>query len=139
MSEPELFEESQEIKDLFKQVLGSDITIIDNIDDIEEELLLGLIKKLERSVELENSILNAGVDLSEITDPLHFVIEMLFRGVYGDKIAEVILFYLFERIDDAGDIIPLIDPETEKEYFFKDAKEVSNYIKILLIKTTEKE
>lgn len=125
----EEFEGSKDIKDLFKQILGSEVIIKDNIDATEKGVFLLLIKKLEQSNETENLIFeHGGLELAKVTDPLWFVIENSFKFLYGEEIAELVFWYVFDRFNPDGTIVPLEDEEG-KQYTFKDANDLWSYIK----------
>jgi len=123
------FEGIQDIKDLFNQVLGSEVTIKDNIDATEEGVFIVFIKKLEEAYEIENKLFEAGgIELTKITDPLWFVLENSFKFLYGEEASELIFWYIFDRFNPDGSIVPLED-ENGKQYIFKDPKDLWSYIK----------
>lgn len=128
MSEED-FEGLDDIKNLFNQVLGSEVTIKDNIDATEEGVFLAFIKKLEESYEVENKLFEvSGIELAKVTDPLWFVLENSFKFLYGEEAADLILWYIFDRFNPDGSIVPLED-ENGKEYIFENAKDLWSYIK----------
>ena len=60
----ELFEGEDDIRDLFKQMLGSDIIIKDNIKENEEKLFILLfVEQLEKAKDLEDKTINIGLDV----------------------------------------------------------------------------
>lgn len=123
------FNDSEDIKDLFKKILGSEVIIKDNIDATEKGVFLILIKKLEQSNEIENLIFeHGGLELAKVTDPLWFVIENTFKFLYGEEVAELVFWYVFDRFNPDGSIVPLED-EDGKQYTFKDANDLWSYIK----------
>jgi len=125
----EEFEGIENIKNLFTQILGSEVTIKDNIDATEEGVFLAFIKKIEESYEVENKIFEvSGIDLTKITDPLWFVLETSLKLLYGEEASDLIWWYIFDRFHPDGTIIPLEDEEG-KEYIFKSAKDLWSYIK----------
>jgi len=123
------FDDSEDIKDLFKKILGSEVIIKDNIDATEKSVFLILIKKLEQSNEIENLIFeHGGFELTKVTDPLWFVIENTFKFLYGEEVAELVFWYVFDRFNPDGSIVPLED-EDGKQYTFKNANDLWSYIK----------
>ena len=125
----EEFEGLGDIKDLFNQILGSEVTIKDNIDATEEGVFIVFIKKLEEAYEIENKLFEAGgIELTKITDPLWFVLENSFKFLYGEEASELIFWYIFDRFNPDGSIVPLED-ENGKQYIFKDPKDLWSYIK----------
>ena len=108
------FEDEDDIKNLFTNILGSKVTIKDNIASTEESVFVNFINRLEESRILEDKIFEIGdIDLTRITDPLWFVIENQFKFLYGVEASELIIWYLYERTDLDGRINPIID-ENEK-------------------------
>jgi len=125
----EEFEGAQDIKNLFKQILGSEVIIKDNIDATEEGVFLAFIKKLEEAYEIENKLFEvSGIELGKVTDPLWFVLENSFKFLYGEEAAELIWWYIFDRFNPDGSIVPLED-EDGKQYIFNDPKDLWAYIK----------
>ena len=125
----EEFEGTDDIKDLFNQILGSEVIIKDNIDATEEGVFIVFIKKLEEAYNVENQLFDiGGLELAKITDPLWFVLENSFKFLYGEEAADLIWWYIFDRFNPDGSVVPLED-ENGKEYIFKDAKDLWSYIK----------
>ena len=120
---------SDDIKKLFRQVLGSEVNIKDNIDATEEGVFTIFIKKLEEAFEIENIVFKeGGIELSKATNPLWFVIENSFKFLYGEEATTLIFWYVMDRIGDDGKIIPIED-ENGKKYTFEDPKDLWRYIK----------
>ena len=125
----EEFEGIDDIKELFNQILGSEVTIKDSIDATEEGVFIIFIKRLEESYNIENQLFDVGgIELSKVVDPLWFVLENTFRFLYGEEATDLIWWYIFDRINPDGSFAPLED-ENGKEYIFKDAKDLWSYIK----------
>lgn len=125
----EEFEGIEDIKNLFNQILGSEVTIKDNIDATEEGVFLAFIKKLEKAYEVENQLFEvSGIELARVTDPLWFVLENTFKFLYGEEATGLIWWYIFDRFNPDGTVVPLED-ESGKQYTFKDAKDLWSYIK----------
>lgn len=123
------FGDEDDIKNLFTNILGSKVTIKDNIASTEESVFVTFINRLEESRILEDKIFEMGdIDLTRITDPLWFVIENQFKFLYGVEASELIIWYLYERTDLDGRINPIID-ENEKEFILETPKDLWSYIK----------
>ena len=96
MSEEE-FAGMKDIKNLFREVLGSDVEIKDNIDATEENVFILFIEKLEKAFTLEEKTEElSGLDLTKITEGLWFVIEHSFKFLYGEESTQV--FYLYFQL-----------------------------------------
>jgi|TARA_R100000482_G_C5038813_1_gene107406 hypothetical protein len=97
MSEEE-FEGMKDIKNLFREVLGSDVEIKDNIDATEENVFVLFIEKLDKAFILEEKTeALSGLDLTKITEDLWFVIENSFKFLYGEESTQVIFWYVYQR------------------------------------------
>ncbi len=117
------------LKKLFKLVLGADVNIKDNIEESEERVFKQFIQKLETSYKIENEVFDvSGLDLTKVTDGLWFVVENTFKMVYGDEAASIISWYLHERFNPDGSIVPL-EGLNDKEYILKTSDDLWSYIK----------
>ena len=75
----------EELNELFKSILGTNVKVKDNIKVTEQLLFVNTIQKLENSHKLEESLFgDYGISISQITDPLWEVIGNDFNYVYGD-------------------------------------------------------
>jgi len=125
----EEFEGSKDIKDLFKRILGSEVIIKDNIDATEKGVFLIFLKKLEKAYEVENKLFEeGGLELARVTDPLWFVIENSFKFLYGEEVTDLVFWYIFDRFNPDGTIVPIED-EGGKQYIFKDANDLWSYVR----------
>ena len=71
---------SNDLNDLFKGILGSEVKIKDNIDATEEKVFCLFMKKLNETYDMENKVYEtAGIDLNKVNDGLWFVVENSFR------------------------------------------------------------
>lgn len=125
------FGDIEEIKNMFTEILGSEVNVKDNIDNTELDTFVVLIEKLEEAVKAEIKS-----DISEATDPLWFVVEIGLKFMYGEEAAELIYWYIFDRFEKDGSVIPLED-EDGKTYIFKDVKEFYGYLKYKFIEHFE--
>ena len=117
------------LQELFKGILGTEVNIKDNVDATEEISFKIFIEKLESAYKTENKIFEeGGIDLTRISDPLWFVIESCFRSVYGEEATDIILWYIYDRFNPDGSIVPLEGPGG-KLFVIKDASDLWGYIK----------
>ena len=123
----EEFEDLSEIKNLFEQILDSQVIVKDTLNAKEKELFTLFVTKMEETYSTENKIFEAGlIDLAKVTDPLWLVIENTFKIMYSPEVTELIFWYIFDRINDKGKIIPYIDAKG-KEYKFNTIDDLWNY------------
>ncbi len=125
----ELFEGEDDIRDLFKQMLGSDIIIKDNIKESEEKLFILFVEQLEKAKDLEDKVVEIGLDVHPLVDPLWIVIENMLKLQFGLDTTNLIMFYLYERIGPDGKIIPLVEEGSDKKFILKNPKDLFSYIK----------
>ena len=117
-----------DVKNLFKEILGADVVVSDSMDITEEIIFVVFIQRLEESFEIENKLYEIGnIELGQITEPLWFVLEQTFKLLYGEEATNLVWWYIFDRIEKDGSVIPFVD-EDGKEYNFKNAKELWMYI-----------
>ena len=96
----EEIEGGDDMQTLFTNILGSEVTIKDNIDSVEEKIFITFIKKIEDSQLIENKLFEeGGVELS----------------------------YVYDRFSPDGEIIELED-EGGKTYILKTPKDLWSYI-----------
>jgi hypothetical protein len=107
-------EEIKHIKKLFDTVLGADTIVKDNINATESTVFEILIQKADDSLNLEDKLGEMDIDISKITDPLWFVIENQFKLIYGEEAAEIIMWYLMERLDEDNNVVALEDEDENK-------------------------
>jgi len=122
-------EGTEGLKDLFESILGAEVKIKDNMDVVEELIFKKNIKKLEDSHILENALIeDYGISIGQIIDPLWEIIEDNFTLIYGENELETIMWYINERHNPSGEIIPLVN-EDGKEFLIKDVNDLWDYIK----------
>ena len=125
----QIFEGEDDIRDLFRGMLGSDIIIKDNIKANEEKLFVMLVEQLEKSKKLEEKVNDIGLEIHLLVDPLWIVIESMLKLQFGLDTYNLIMLYLYERFGPDGKLIPLVDEETGKNYLLETPKDLFNYIK----------
>ena len=122
------FEGIDDVKKLFKKILGSEVIVNDSMDVIEEIIFVVFIQRLEEAFETENKLYEiGGIELGQVTEPLWFVLEHTFKLLYGEEATNLIWWYIFDRIGENDEITPFTD-EDGKEYTFQNAKELWMYI-----------
>ena len=119
----------QDIQNLFSKILGSDVTIKDNIDATDEAVFILMVNKLEKTIKMEHKLFEVGgIDGHQLTDNLWFVVESCFKFIYGIEAANTISWYLYERKNPDGKIVPLEDNDGKK-FILKNPKMLWAYIK----------
>lgn len=119
----------KDLNDLFKIILGTDVTIKDNMSQAEEEVFKTFIEKLDTSFRTENKVFEeGGIDLSKITDGLWFVIENVMGMVYGEEAKELVFWYVYDRFNPDGSIVPLEGPNG-KTFLIKNPNDLWGFIK----------
>ena len=119
----------EDIKELFSKILGTEVILKDNIDATDEAVFILMIQKLEKTIEMEHKLFEVGgMDAHGLTDKLWFVVESCFKFIYGSEAASTISWYLYERKNPNGKIVPLED-EDGKKFILKNPKILWEYIK----------
>ncbi len=114
MEEFEDFNEAEDMKNLFERILGSEVTIKDDIDNTEEKVFTILVKRLEEQVRVETEIYKlSGLELVKVTEGLWFVVETTLKLLYGELPTEAIMWYILYRKRDEEDEIVFHDGEQE--------------------------
>jgi len=117
---------AKEIKQSFEKILGTDLILKrkkKNNDDIRREAFEKLIFNLERLNVRSNILVNDfNLDLAKYDDLFYEVIDTLIFNTFGKDAAEIIFFYIYERLnpdgtvsnfeikDAQGNILPLNNP-----------------------------
>lgn len=118
----------ENIKELFEEILGSDVIVEDSMDENEEIVFLVFIQKLVEAFKIEEQIFNSsGIELNSVTEPLWFVLENSFKLLYGEETTDLVWWWVFDRVDENGNISPYID-EDDRELNFNDTHELWLYI-----------
>jgi hypothetical protein len=124
----EEFEGKKEIIDLFNKVLGSKISIKDNIDKSEEALFTYFVNELTDAQTSEHKLFEeSGIEINKYTDPLWNVLECILKLLYGDESTNMIMWYINDRFNSDGTIVPIED-EKGKKYIFTNPSDLWNYI-----------
>ena len=117
------------IQELFEQILGGSVSLNSNIKLGEKETFMYLIKSLQTSSEVEQKLFEIGnIDLFKVTSPLWDVVELYLNKVFGEEMADIIIWYLFERINEEGEEEPLGENEDGTPFYIKSIEELWEYI-----------
>lgn len=99
--------------------------------DKKKELFIGIINSIEQIINRQNLMYaELNLDLSNYDESFLDVIDALVYLHFEKEGAELISYYLWDRISPSGEINPLID-ENQKEIILESAQDLWN----LLIKT----
>lgn len=121
----------EEIEDLslfFKKIVGVEVKFTEKLSDNEEDNFLLIMKRLEQSIELEELVLiHGGISVDKIVDPLWYVLENFIMMYYGEPSYELIMWYLFNRFDENGDVQEWEDMDG-KTYKIETKKELWKFL-----------
>lgn len=122
------FEGKKEIINLFNSILGSKVSIKDNMDKTEESIFVHFVNELDKAQTAEHKLFeNSKIELNHYTDPLWNVIENLLKLLYGEDQAELIQWYIYDRFNADGSIVPIED-ESGKKYIFTNPEDLWSYM-----------
>ena len=121
-------EGKKEIINLFNSILGSKVSIKDNMDKTEESIFVHFVNELDKAQTAEHKLFeNSKIELNHYTDPLWNVIENLLKLLYGEDQAELIQWYIYDRFNADGSIVPIED-ESGKKYIFTNPEDLWSYM-----------
>ena len=69
----------------------------------------------------------SGIEINKYTDPLWNVLECILKLLYGDESTNMIMWYINDRFNSDGTIVPIED-ENGKKYIFTNPSDLWNYI-----------
>jgi|TARA_R110000803_G_scaffold115646_2_gene184161 hypothetical protein len=119
----------KDIKNLFNIILGVEVNIKDNFDKSEELIFKSHIDKLDKANIMECKLMeDGGIDCHNLTSPLWYIIESTFRMLYGPESTDIILWYIYDRFNPDGSIVPLEDPNG-KTFIIKNTEDLWSFIK----------
>ncbi len=124
-------QEKENIKTLFDTILNCNVNVYENVN-VYKKHFISTIKNLERGAfgekqfEKENPI-----DLSPIVDPLWFSVELMLSNLYGNQVANLMLWYLFDRIDINGNVLPYTDKDNNITVL-DTPEDLWEYVKLLI-------
>jgi hypothetical protein len=105
-------------------------------DPTDKDLFMEVVGLIDecwiRSNVIENEF---GLGISDYEEPFYLVIENLIYMHYGEWKGDIMLWWLFERFDEDGSVLPInINDhikETEEEVFIETVEELWEFIKKL--------
>ena len=120
---------NDELKDLFKQVLGSDVNIKDNINPSENSFFCLMVNKLDQNHKDDEKLFeSSGIDLTKMHNNLWLVIEALLKLTYGVYAFDMIMWYIFDRFNPDGKVVPFED-EKGNSTLIMTTKDLYDFIK----------
>lgn len=118
-----------DLKSFFRTMLGVNTELSVNIDNNDEAFFIEIITSLEKTIKLEEIILiEGGIDLAHLMDPIWLVVEKLISGYYGEEPFELIMWYLFYRYTQEGTSDEWVDELDGKSYKIKNKKDLWKFI-----------
>ena len=113
MNREQLPEDVEGIKQSLENILNADFTVKRKKKtelDIERELFFNIIMSLERLNARSNILASdLDIDLIKYDEVFYNAIDKLLLLKYGKEISEIIFFYVYDRIDEEGNITYLND------------------------------
>jgi len=123
------FEDKDDIKNLFKEILGSDVTLKDTLVQNEESVFCFMINKLDSSHKNDEALFElSGIDLSKSNGDLWMIIEALLKINYGESSFDLIMWWILDRFNPDGKIVPF-EGEDGKTYSIITAKDLYQFLK----------
>ena len=117
------------IKELFEYILGGDVKISNSTNLSKEGPFLILMERLENTRKKEIFLLEKyGTDITSFTEGLWAAVDSLLESLYGLEKQDVIMWYLFDRFDNKGKIIPLEDIKG-REVYIKTSRQLWHYLR----------
>ena len=103
-------------------------------DPTDKDLFMEVVGLVDecwiRSNVIENEF---GLGVSDYEEPFYLIIENLIYMHYGEWTGDIMLWWLFERFDEDGSVLPINlndhAKETEEEVFIETVEELWEFIK----------
>tara|TARA_R110001606_G_C15181332_1_gene629390 strand:- start:183 stop:581 length:399 start_codon:yes stop_codon:yes gene_type:complete len=122
------FEDKDDLKNLFKEILGSDVTIKDTLVATDESLFCLLINKLDKAHKDDEALFElSGIDLTKSKSELWLIIETLLKVHYGESSFDMIMWWLLDRFNPDGKVVPF-EGEDGKTYSIITAKDLYQFL-----------
>ncbi len=123
------FEDKDDLNNLFKEILGSDVTIKDNLVVNDETVFCLIVNKLDSAHRDDEALFElSGIDLTKSKGELWLVIETLLKLYYGESSFDIIMWWILDRFNPDGKVVPWED-ENGKTYSIITAKDLYYFIK----------
>jgi len=128
-SNPE--QERENIKSLFDSILNSNVSVYENVN-VYKKHFISTLKNLERGAYGEKVFEKEyKSDLSPVVDPLWFSVELILSNLYGNQVASLMLWYLFDRIDIDDNVLPYTD-DNSVIHLFENPEDLWDYVKSII-------
>jgi len=125
----EEFEGTDDLKNLFKEILGSDVDIKDNLEITDESIFCIIINKLDKAHKDDEALFElSGIDLSQSKSELWLVVETLLKLQYGESSFDLIMWWLMDRFNPDGKVVPF-EGTDGKAYSIITAKDLYQFMK----------
>lgn len=99
-----------------------------NEQDKRREIFVQIINGIEEVIIRSNiAMVDYGIDYSKYDDSFLMVIDALIYMNFGKEAAELISFYIWDRVNQDGSINPVLDEE-DNEIVLKDANQLWDLI-----------
>jgi hypothetical protein len=114
---------------------GKNINITSTKKEIsEKDIFIDLINALSDCNARSSSLVEtAGIDLTSYEEPYWIIIENLIQLKYGDWKTEIILWWVYDRFDEEGKLLPIElnneDKGTEEKVYLKTSTNLWNFLK----------
>ena len=135
-----LLNQKREIQDVFEQILGVplDFRDIPNIqDDKLKQQFIDTINKFEEVWERQNKLdIELGIDFITYDDAFFRVIEGFIHFCFEPLAAEAIMFYIYARKDEEGNLNIFMDSQGAK-HKFEAAEDLWEYILLIMDQTSD--
>lgn len=129
-----LLNQKREIQEVFEQILGASLDFKITPNQEEEDTKQEFIKLINMFEELwkrqENFKQMFKIDFETYDDHFFRLIEALTHFSFATPAAEAILFYVYSRYDEKGNLNVFMDPEGEK-YEFKTPEDLWEYMLVV--------
>ena len=124
-----MMNDREDIRNLFVEILGSDVNIKDTIEASDEAVFCLLVNKLDKAHKDDEALFElSGIDLTKSKNELWLVIESLLKLYYGESSHDLIMWWILDRFNPDGKIVPFED-EKGKTYSIITAKDLYAFIK----------
>ena len=119
------YDGAKDMKELFEEILGSKVSIKDDLENTEEQVFNLFVNKLKQQSQIEDQIQDiSGLEIAKVTDNLWYMVENLLKFYYGEDATEVIMWYVLLKDDKDG-----YWEENEEAYKISDLKSLWKFVK----------
>ena len=123
------FDGKDDLNNLFKEILGSNVTIKDNLVVNDETVFCLIVNKLDSAHRDDEALFElSGIDLTKSKGELWLVIETLLKLYYGESSFDIIMWWILDRFNPDGKVVPFED-ENGKPYSIITAKDLYHVVK----------